>query len=179
VYEPADGIDLALALAEASDGAGPAYLRLRRYGMPAAIGDAEPHGPARQVHDGGPAALGTVVVVGNLLEEALTAVRILEDEGVPLDLVHVVRIKPLELAPIVASANRTGRAIVIENHVAAGGGAQAVTAATAAFGIRTALLTLPHRFLPAGDPRWLLGEVGLDANSMAERIAAELIPEAA
>lgn len=179
VYEPADGIDLSLALSEAVDGDGPAYLRLRRYGMPAAIGGAEARGPVRHVYDGGPAALGTAVVIGNLLDEAITAIRILDDERVPLDLIHVVRIKPLEFAPILASANRTGRAIVIENHVAAGGGAQAVMAAMASAGIRTTLLTLPQRFLPAGDPRWLLGETGFDANSLAERIAAELIPEAA
>lgn len=177
VFEPADEIDLRYALAEALGSGGPAYMRLRRYGMPRMIGSAEGRGPVRHLHRGGPAALATVVVVGNLLEEAITAVRILGDEGAPLDLIHVVRIKPLDAAPILASAARTRRVMVIENHVSGGGGAQTVMAAMA--GIHTTLLTLPDRFLPAGEPRWLLAQAGLDANSLADRIAAELSREAA
>jgi transketolase len=176
VYEPADSADLAFALAEATSG-GPAYLRLRRYGMPQSIGGRAERGAVRRVHDGD--APATVVAIGNLIEEALTAVRILADSGLPLDLFHVARIKPLDIAPILASARRTGLAIAIENHVVSGGGAQAVTAALAPHGVRVVALSLPDSFLPAGDPRWLLAHTGLDATSLAERIAAELVPEVA
>ncbi|MDI1286528.1 MAG: transketolase C-terminal domain-containing protein [Reyranella sp.] len=174
VYEPADAVDLALALTEAVGSGGPSYLRLRRHGMPTAIGKRDNRGPVRLVCDGGSASRATLVVIGNLLDEVMVTARILADDGIGVDLYHVVRIKPLEIAPILASARRSGRAIVIENHVPSGGGAQAVVAALAPAGLPITTLTLPDAFLPAGDPRWLAAQAGLDATTLTARISAEL-----
>lgn len=179
IYEPADAVDLEHAMLEAVNGTGPAYVRLRRYGMPSAIGDRESRNATRRVHAAGEAAAITVVAVGNLLDEALTAIRILADDGISADLFHVMRIKPTDAGPILTSAENSGRAVVIENHYAIGGGAQAIAAALASHGIKVSSFTLPERFLPAGDPRWLLAHTGLDANSLAERIAASLAVEPA
>ena len=178
VYEPADGEDLAIALTDAVVGEGPSYLRLRRYGMPRTIGGGV-RGATRHVHIAGQSPQATVVAIGNMLDEALTAALILSDDGVGVDLFYVMRIKPLETLPILRSARASRRAIVIENHVLSGGGAQAVVSALAAHGIRTSALTLPDRFLPAGDPRWLLTQTGLDATSLAQSIARELVAEVA
>jgi transketolase len=179
VYEPADAADLKDAMREAVNGDGPAYVRLRRNGMPSAIGDRGSRGATRRVHVAGKPSVVTVVAVGNLLDEALTAVRILADEDIQADLFHVMRIKPIEIEPIFASAKASGRAIVIENHCGIGGGAQAIAGALASHGIKISSFTLPDRFLPAGDPRWLLTHTGLDASSLAERISASLVAEAA
>src|ERR1044072_3210422 len=176
IYEPADCIDLTLALAAAADGSGPAYLRLRRYGMPEAIGARTERGATRRVHEGAFDAPATLVAIGNLLDEALTAVRILADAGLHLDLFHAARIKPLDVDPIMDSARRSGRAIVVENHVAAGGGAQMVIAALASAGIKATAIALPDAILPAGDARWLLSQSGRDATSLAERVMAEVVP---
>lgn len=173
VYEPADGDDLKDSLREAMAENGPSYLRLRRNGMRA--GNAEPKdGNGTHLIQAAEGAVVTVVVIGNLLDEALTAVRILADQHVRADLFHVVRIKPLAIERLTASATRSRRTVVIENHCAVGGGAQAVTAALAGHGISISCFTLPDCFLPAGDPRWLLAQAGLDAISLSDRIAASL-----
>ncbi|WP_050384402.1 transketolase family protein [Bradyrhizobium pachyrhizi] len=175
VYEPADGEDLKNAMREAMTEDGPSYLRLRRHGMRTGRADEAKGGNGTHlVHAATEDARVTIVVIGNLLEEAFTAVRILADQDVHADLFHVVRIKPLAAEKILASARRTQRPIVIENHCAVGGGAQAVTVALASYGLNVSCFTLPDRFLPAGDPRWLLAQVGLDANSLADRIVALL-----
>jgi transketolase len=179
IYEPADTLDLKDAMLEAVNGTKPAYVRLRRYGMPSTIGDHSGRSATRRVHVADRAAVVTVVAVGNLLDEALTAVRILADDRIGADLFHVMRIKPVEIDPILASARNCRRAVVIENHYAIGGGAQVIAAALASHGIKVSSFTLPERFLPAGDPRWLLAHTGLDANSLAERIAASLVVEPA
>ncbi len=177
IYEPADGIDLALALTEAVGGEGPAYIRLRRHLMPAAIGARDGRGAVRLVTSACGEPKATVVVIGNLLGEALTAVRILTDQGVGVDLFHVTRIKPLEITPILQSASRSGRAMVIENHVLAGGGAQAVITELAQHGISATTLGLPDAFLPAADPQFLLANTRLDARSLAARIGTDLSVE--
>lgn len=173
VYEPADGDDLKDSLREAMAANGPSYLRLRRNGM--RTGNAQPKdGDGTHLIHAADGAAVTVVVIGNLLDEALTAVRILADQDVRADLFHIVRIKPLAVEGLLASARRSRRTVVIENHCAVGGAAQAVTAALAGHGTNISCFTLPDCFLPAGDPRWLLARVGLDAISLSGRIAASL-----
>ena len=175
VLEPADEIDLDAAVEWARLSAGPVYLRLRRHQMPRAIGDRlQPRGPVRLVSlDAAPPAV-TVVAIGAILDEAFTACRILADDGIAAELVHVLRIKPLNGAAILASARRSRRVIVIENHVANGGCAAAIAALMADEPVRFATLTLPDEILPAGDARWLLKFCGLDATSIAERISTLL-----
>jgi transketolase len=178
VFEPADAVDLAAVLTAAADR--PAYLRLRRYGMPVSIG-AHPtaRAPVRLVHDGGPDAVATIVAIGAMLDETLTACRILDDDGFAVDLFHILRIKPLDADLILASAHRTRCVVAVENHVAVGGGASLVEARVAPLGIRFCSLSLPDEFQPAGDPNWLLARCGLDATSLAERIADFLTQESA
>jgi transketolase len=179
VYEPADGDDLQEAMREAMAEDGPSYVRLRRNGMRPGNGERRGGEGTHLVHAGGDPTAVTVVVIGNLLEEALTAVRILADEGIQADLFHVVRVKPLAIEAVLASARRSRRTVIVENHSMVGGGAQAVTTALAGHGINVACFTLPDDFLPAGDPQWLLAVTGLDATSLADRIAASLAERAA
>jgi transketolase len=175
VLEPADAADLATALEWAHASEGPVYLRLRRHGMPQAIGDPRQSREAvRRIQLDPASPVVTVVAIGAIVDEVVTACRILIDHGIIPELFHVLRIKPLDASMILASARSTARIVVVENHVAHGGSAADIAALAAREAIRCDALTLPDNILPAGDPRWLLVHCGLDATSIAERISTLL-----
>jgi transketolase len=174
VFEPADLLDTSATLEWASSGAGPVYVRLRRHGMPAATGRCvNPREATRTiVHNARPAV--TIVCIGMMLDETLTASHILSDAAIAHDLLHVLRLKPLDVEPILQSARASGRVVLVENHVPSGGGADAVHRVLGLEGVACTTLSLPDEILPVGDPKWLLGRCGLDAKSLADRIEAFL-----
>jgi len=172
VFEPADVKDLSAVLEWSIAVGGPVYLRLRRHGMPAAVASAsDARCPIRAIDAPTGDAAITLVAIGAMLDDAVTAGRMLADEGIAVELLHVLCLKPLEPTPILESARRTGRVAMIENHVAHGGAASALTMLLAAEGIPCHALSLPDAILPAGEPRWLLSQTRLDATSISERIA--------
>jgi transketolase len=170
IAEAADLRQLRELLTAMVDAAGPAYLRLRRHGMPedllpgivACTGTV----PARQP----PAAVATVVAGGSMLGEVLLASSVLADAGIPVDVISVSVLRPLDAAPILASARRTGLVVVVENHGVSGGFGDAIGRVVGPLGLRHTQLGLPETFLPAGDPNWLLSWCGLDGHSLAHRI---------
>ena len=153
---------------------GPAYLRLRRNGVPADLLPQSVLGAgviyAKWVEN----PRCTLVACGSMLGETQLAAKILADRGFPIDLLHVSILQPLDAGPILHSAHRTGVIVTIENHVPCGGFGDAVARATSEFGFRHFRLTLPEEFIPAGDSGWQLRYSGLDGESVASRVAAFL-----
>jgi transketolase C-terminal domain/subunit len=93
----------------------------------------------------------------------------------PVDVLHVSVLRPLDSAPVLASARRTGTVVVIENHGLSGGFGDAIGRAVGPLGVRHVQLGLPDEFLPAGDPDWLLSWCTLDGRSLAHRIEAVIL----
>lgn len=172
VAEPADRRQLRDLLTTVVDAPGPAYLRVRRNGAPAdLVPEAEPATGTITVRQP-PGALATVVACGSMLGEVLLAANLLEDAGLPVDVVHVSVLRPLDDGPIIASARRSRTVVVVENHGATGGFGDAVGRALGPLGVRHVQLALPDTFLPAGDPEWLLAWCSLDGPTLAQRIEA-------
>lgn len=153
---------------------GPAYLRLRRLGAPPALLPGTADDAVVHVVQRNDAARGTLVIGGSLLEEGLVAYKILARRGVPLDVIHIAVLKPLDAAAIIDSARRTGLVFTMENHVVSGGFGDAVARAVGPLGVRHLRWGLPDEFIPAGDSAWQLAYCGLDAVSVAYRIEASL-----
>lgn len=170
VAEPGDERQADELLELAVDRDGPAYIRVRRHGAPADLLPGVPFAPTAVVYEQAEATC-TLVASGSMLGEAMVATLMLADEGVPVDLLHVAVLHPLDAGPIIKSASRTGRVAVAENHVATGGFGDAVAQALGALPVFHARLALPRGPLPAGDPQWLLAHCGLDARSLAARVA--------
>jgi transketolase len=170
VAEPGDQRQLRELLHFVVGHQGPAYLRLRRHGAPSDLLPGMAPATGTVVVQEAKDAVCTLVAGGSMLSEALLAARILTDRDVPLDLIHVSVLRPLDPAPIVISGCRTGLVIVVENHAPVGGFGDAVSRAIGPLGVRQVRLTLPDRPLPAGDPAWLLDVCGLDGRTLAERI---------
>lgn len=103
---------------------GPKYLRLDKgcAGLPKE--STLTIGRARRVRDGADA---TVISIGAILSEALTAASELAAEGIQLRLVSVHTLKPLDLDEIMAAARETGGIITLEEHSVIGGLGSAVS----------------------------------------------------
>jgi transketolase len=171
VVEPGDQRQTSELLNRIVTYVGPAYLRLRRNGAPADLlpGSSLGAGVIYAIRVENPRC--TLVAGGSMLGEALLAAKILADRGFPVDLLHVAILQPLDAAPILDSARRSGVIVTVENHNACGGFGDAVARATGAFGFRYLRLNLPEEFIPAGESGWQLRYSELDADSIAFRVA--------
>lgn len=172
VVEPGDARQTDAMLRAAVRHRGPVYFRLRRFGL------------AADLHPGGDPEAGTswierppspaltLVACGTMLEWTVEAAAILADHGIAADLLHVAALRPLDSAPIVESARRTGRVVTVENHAGSNGFGAAVSRVLGPLGVRIGRLALPDRFLPAGGPQWQSREAGLSPEDIAIAAAA-------
>jgi len=153
---------------------GPAYIRIQRHGLPdTLVPELDDKGSMliRRVRD----AACTLVLCGSMLAEGLRAARILEDEGMPPELVHCSVLQPFDGDVVADSARRTRRVFTVENAPEAGGFGDAVARRLGPMGIPHHRLHLRREFVPAASPSWLLSHNGLDAESIAAFVAAALV----
>ncbi len=125
VVVPSDAEEARLATIAAAKRDGPVYLRLSRYDTPVwrdpkapfTIGAAEVRRPGRDV---------TVAVSGVLLGRVFEAAQTLDKDGISAEVLNVHTIKPLDADAILASCERTGAVITVEEHSIIGGLGSAV-----------------------------------------------------
>lgn len=117
---PADAVELRSAMAAMQAHHGPVYLRLTRDPGPTIFpaGHQFEIGRAVLLRDG--ADVG-IISTGVETVRALEAVELLAAEGIAASLLHVPTIKPLDVAAIVAVAERTNRIVTAEDHTIIGG----------------------------------------------------------
>jgi transketolase len=172
VVEPGDLTQMRELLSMIVDKPGPAYLRLRRFGLPGdLLGDASLE-QGTVVVSKDPVAICTLVACGSLLAEGIQATRMLADRGIHVDLIHISILNPLNAEPVLESARRTGQVVTIENHSPVGGFGDAIARALGSLGVQLYRLSIPCEIIPAGDPEWLLSYCGLDAASVTQSVSA-------
>jgi len=117
VFCPADEAELLASLPEFLGRDSPAYLR---YNAEPAVVDHVPfaRGRAEVLSDGGSVALLTY---GFLLREAIAARAILEAGGVPVRLVNLRTLRPVDEEAILEAARRSWLLVTLEDHLLAGG----------------------------------------------------------
>jgi transketolase len=169
VVEPADQAQTRQLLADVIAYPGPAYVRLRRHGMPRDV-TGRPLGGGTVLVQAPNRPACTLVAAGSMLAEALYAARLLSDSGTAVDLIGVSVLAPVSFDPVIDSAGRSGLVVVVENHAPHGGFADSVAAAVCPLGVPVHRFTLPREFLPAADPEWLLAYCGLSGPDIAARI---------
>lgn len=127
---PADAVELRGAMAAMMEHPGPMYLRLTRDPSPVVFADGYRFelGRAVLLRDG--ADVG-IVATGVQTTRALAAADLLAERGVAAGVLHVPTVKPLDVAAVVAFAERTGRLVTAEDHTIIGGLGGAVAEALA------------------------------------------------
>jgi transketolase len=178
VVAPSDPLEARLATEAAARWEGPIYLRLSRYetevwrreGEPFQIGKAEVRRPGEQA---------TLLSCGVLLGRVLEAAEILSRQGVSAEVLNVHTIKPLDADSILASCERTGRAVTIEEHSIIGGLGSAVAellGERASRHIPLSRLGVPDVFGESGLADELLEKHGLTAANIAATARALSAP---
>jgi transketolase len=117
---PADDVEAREVLRWAAAYVGPCYVRLVRDATQRLFGDDYRFelGRAVTVRDGRDV---TLISTGSQTPRVVDAAELLAADGIDAHVVHVPTIKPLDVAAIVAAAERTGRVITVEEHSVIGG----------------------------------------------------------
>ena len=152
---------------------GPAAVRYPRGGEGVYKGDSSGQDTA-QLRPGGDL---TLVTYGILVNEALCAAETLAGEGIDAAVLKLNRLDQPDLEPVLASAARPGRLLVLEDSARAGGMGTRILAELARRGValRAArLLDLGDGVVPHGEVAQLRAMLGQDAPGVA-RAARELV----
>ena len=120
----------------------------------------------------------TVLAVGSMVSAALNVAQGLRDEGIRLEVVNASTVKPLDLGFLERLKAKNRPVITLEEHVLDGGFGSSVLEYNALHGdaLRVHPIGVEDRFIPQGDHRSLLAEIGLDEPTLTRRfreIAAE------
>ena len=168
VINPCDYNQTKAATLAAAAWNGPVYLRFGRPGVPNFTPADQKFeiGKAIKLNDGDDV---TIIATGHLVWEAIQTARQLEEQGVTVDLIDIATIKPLDKEAVSASARKTGRVVVAEEHLIAGGLGEVVA------GVLAATCPTPMRFVAiddqfgqSGKPAELMAAYGLDAAHIVE-----------
>ena len=170
VLVPADYAAACAALRLAARTPGPVYVRMGRASVPAVYADGVEleAGSAYVLREG---ADVTIVACGVEVEQALKAADELSGAGIEAEVIDAFSVKPLDERAIVASARKTGRVVVAEEHSVHGGLGSAVAEALA----RTCptpveFVGMRDAFGKSGEFEELMAYFGLDAEAIVEAV---------
>ena len=168
VIAPGDSIEADKATQAIADNGKPTYMRLAREKTPIFSTEESPFeiGRAYILREGNDISLlGT----GTMSYQLLVAAKLLEEQGINAEVVHVPTVKPLDEEIILSSVRKTGRALTAEEAQAAAGFGGAV-AELLGEKLPTPLkrVGMQDRYGESGDPDELIAHFGLDGPSIAE-----------
>ena len=170
VVAPGDSIEAEKATRAIAENGKPSYIRLAREKTPIFSTENSPFeiGKAyvlRHGHD------VTLLGTGTMSYQLLVAAKLLEEQGVHAEVVHVPTIKPLDEATILESVRKTGRVVTAEEAQIAGGFGGAV-AELLSEKLPTPLrrIGMYDRFGESGAPDELLDYFGLTGEKMTPEI---------
>lgn len=168
VIAPGDAVEAEKATKAIAENGQPSYIRLAREKTAVFSTEESPFeiGKAYILKDGTDVSLmGT----GTMTYQLLVAARVLAEQGINAEVVHVPTIKPLDEETIVASAKRTGRVITAEEAQIAGGFGSAIAELLSEkLPVPIHRFGMQDRFGESGDPKDLLKAFGLTGEQIAE-----------
>lgn len=172
---PCDAVEASKLMCETLDWPGPIYFRLAKGGDEIVTQDEQTYKIGKAIKIRSTNSPITIITTGIMLQRALKAFNILENDGVSTNILHMPTIKPLDVEAIL-EASRNSRAIItLEEHVMNGGLGSAVieTISDASLNNKPSVLriALPDSFIHKyGSQSELLRLNALDADSIASKI---------
>ena len=163
VVVPCDFNQTKAATKAIADYQGPVYLRFGR-----------PKWPNFTKEDGSDFVIGkaqklsegkdiSIFACGHLVWKAIEAGKLLEAEGISVEVINLHTIKPLDVAAIVASISKTGCAVTAEEHNVIGGMGDCVAQVAAQHcPVPIEYIGTQDTFGESGTPNQLLTKYGLD-----------------
>ncbi|MEE9128197.1 MAG: transketolase C-terminal domain-containing protein, partial [Planctomycetota bacterium] len=117
---------------------------------------------------------GAILAYGHMVQTALGAAEILAQQGAHIEVVNARFAKPLDKQAILTLASRHDHVLTLEDHAVMGGFGSAVLELIAAEGpvrARFEPVGVPDRFIPHASGSQAREEAGIDAHSVAARLA--------
>jgi transketolase len=170
VVSPADDVEAAQVLRWSAEHPGPVYIRLVRDATQRLFDESYrfAFGESVLVRPGGDV---TLVSTGAQTPRVVDAAELLAAGGIDAHVVHLPTIKPIDVAGVVAAADRTGRVVAIEEHTVLGGLGGAVAEVLSEHRpTRVDRVGLPDIYTESGPNDALLDLYGLSAERVAERV---------
>jgi transketolase len=170
VVVPADATSAKKATRAMIEHNGPVYLRCGRIEVPEIYNDASPFqiGKANQVRDGKDV---TIIANGLMVGIALDAAALLAKDGVNARVLDMHTVKPLDEAAVIAAAKETGRIVVAEEHLQAGGLGSAVASVVCRTKpVPMEFVNVGDTYAESGDPAGLLKKYGLTAEAIVAAV---------
>lgn len=160
VVQPSDEFTARAAARASADFQGPLYIRLHRNPVPETVREnSRPFcfGAAQYVRVYGNQA--AVIVSGILLGKAVEAAVGLREEGIGVQVIEMVTIKPMDKEAVVRAAKETGRIVTVEDHTIFGGLGSAVAEILAEeCPVPMKRIGIQDRFTSSGEPELLYKE---------------------
>ena len=174
VLYPADAVSTHRLVGIAAETRGIVYIRTSRpkTGL-VYTNDTEFHLGGSHVLRSSEADRATLVGAGVTLHESLKACEILADRGIPVRVIDLYSIKPVDEKTLQLAARDTGLVVTVEDHYPEGGLGDAVLSAIANTPCsyhKIAVTGLPR----SGPGRALMKIFGLTANSIADTVESLL-----
>jgi len=176
VIVPCDFNQTKAATRKIAEYTGPVYLRFGRPKWPnftSENGEDFIIGKAQILSEGKDVS---IFACGHMVWKAIEAGRILEEKGYSVELINLHTIKPLDTAAIVASLQKTGCAVTVEEHNIIGGMGDSVAQAAARnHPVPIEFIGTNDTFGESGKPVDLLVKYGLDTPNIvaaAEKVMA-------
>ena len=172
VLYPSDAVSTERLVALMAQHPGPAYMRTTRPKTPVIYGTDEVFTiGGSKVLRSSDRDVATVVGAGVTLFEALKAHDELLKAGMPVRVIDLYSVQPVDAETLVAAGTETGVIVTVEDHYASGGIGEAVAGAVAPHGIqvqRLAVNAIPR----SGEPAELLDKYGISAAHIVEAVKA-------
>jgi transketolase len=171
VFYPGDGVSTDACVQLAAQHAGIVYIRTTRMKTPALYGPDETFavGGLKTVRASDGDKL-TIVAAGVTLHEAIAAHAELAAAGIPVRVIDLYCVKPIDAGALLAAARATGNTILtVEDHYREGGLGDAVLEAVAEAGVSTHCLAVKE--IPrSGPPKKLLERYGIGRGAIVAEV---------
>lgn len=170
IFDPGDPRETELFTRMAVELDGPVYLRTVRCDTPVIFDESHKVVLGKAV----PMTKGSdisIISTGMMTARALDAVKILEKQGVSVELIHMPTIKPIDRDIIEQTARNTGMIITVENHSVIGGLGSAVCEVVAET-VPCQVFRVGYQdiFLQSGDDEVLFDRYGLSAGAIVNKV---------
>lgn len=170
VLNPADGISTKKLMEAALAYQGPVYVRLGRLATPIFYDEntTVEIGKANTLKDG---TDYTIIATGFMVNEAMQAAEILEEEGISVRVIDMHTIKPIDKDAIIRAAKETKGIVTAEEHSVMGGlGAAVAEVVVENCPTKIKLVGVQDRFGQSGKPLELVEEYGLTAKNLVAAV---------
>jgi len=170
VLSPCDGTETKKVIDSIAKYNGPCYVRLCRGASPVIFNENYSFGIGKgvKIMEGGSA---TIISAGFTTHIALQAARKLEEDGIEVDLINMVSIKPIDSKLIIESAKKTGLVITVEDHNVIGGlGGAVCEVLSENMPTKVIRLGVQDKFGASGPFSELISAYGFDAASVIKTV---------